>query len=108
MYPNRGLDWAETLENIGKMPFCTIRFEHSDLLVSARCMPGPISALINSSALGKGEFCSEVNDTTGELISQCDNSLYRKSPTTADYQSLTISKVYPGPECNPTVRFQYN
>ena len=50
-------------------------------------------------------FCSEINETTGEQISQCDNSLYRKSPSKADFKSLTVSKVYPGPNCKPEAAY---
>ena len=50
-------------------------------------------------------FCSEINETSGEQISQCDNSLYRKSPSKADLKSLTVSKVYPGPNCKPEAAY---
>jgi len=61
-------------------------------------MPGPPSAtFVGTDEVG---FCEE-EDPDGDLISECTNPLYLKTPNTASTESYTVAKVIPGPFCKP-------
>ena len=73
---------------------------------SLYCMPGPPSVTFKGFEQGDDKvlLCDEELDN-GTFVSECDNSLYIRTPESASSETYTTANVIPGMDCRPNTDF---